>query len=213
MKSLLYDTQCLAPSYGRWLEQADARSAYAIHELSLQVLQSAIPTGTWALKTPQHLWHLPALRERYPDARLIWTHRDPASVVPSTASLNMAFYRTWCRDPDPRAAGAEWNRKLRIGVERGLQYDAAQPDASWCCHVQYAELMKDPVGSVRRIYAHFGAEVSELHARRMERWMLDRPQQTFGRHVYVASELGLSKAQLDSEYADYRARFGVPSES
>jgi hypothetical protein len=43
--------------------------------------------------------------------------------------------------------------------------------------------------------------------------MLDRPQQTFGRHVYVASELGLSKAQLDSEYADYRARFGAPSES
>jgi len=213
LKSLMFSTQAIMPAYGRWLEGADARPLYAMHELVLQILQSALPTETWALKTPQHLWHLEALRERYPDARLIWTHRDPAAVVPSVASLNMAFYRTWCRDPDPRVAGDHWNRTLRYGVERGLRYDAAQSDRGWCCHVQYAELMKDPVGSVRRIYAHFGDEVSPLHARRMERWMQDRPQQAFGRHVYRAEELGLSRAQIDADYAEYRARFAVPSEA
>ena len=212
-RSLQFETQAPAPGYGRWLEEADPRPAYAIHELVLQILQAALPTGTWVLKTPQHLWHLEALRERYPDARLCWTHRDPAAVVPSVASLNMAFYRTWCRAPDPTAAGAYWNHKLRVGVERGLRFDALQGGQPWCHHMQYAELMRDPIGAVRRLYAHFGDEVSELHARRMRRWMQDRPQQAFGRHVYRAEELGLSRAALDAEYADYRERFGVAREA
>jgi hypothetical protein len=33
-----------------------------------------------------------------------------------------------------------------------------------------------------------------------------------GRHVYDASELGLSREALDAEYADYRERFLVPRE-
>jgi hypothetical protein len=212
LKSLQFETQAPAPSYGRWLEQADPRPAYAIHQLVLQSLQSTIPTGTWALKTPQHLWHLPALRERYPDARLVWTHRDPAAVVPSVASLNQAFYRTWCRNPDPKATGAYWNHKLRVGVERGLRFDAEQQGRSWCHHLHYAELMKDPVGAVERLYAHFGDSVSDLHARRMRRWMQERGQAAFGRHVYVASELGLSRESLAEEYRDYRERFGVARE-
>lgn len=212
-RSLQFETQLPAASYGRWLEQADARPAYALHRLVLQILQSAQPTGSWALKTPQHLWHLEALLACYPDARLVWTHRDPAAVVPSVASLNMAFYRTWCRAPDPLATGPYWNHKLRVGVERGLRFDAEQGGRAWCHHLQYAELLKDPVGCVRRLYAHFGEEVTELHARRMQRWLQDRPQQAFGRHVYRAEELGLSRAALDALYADYRERFEVPRET
>jgi len=37
---------------------------------------------------------------------------------------------------------------------------------------------------VRALYVHFGAQVSPLHARRMEVWMRDRHQEVHGRHVY-----------------------------
>ena len=80
-------TQALLPAYGRWLEKTDMRSAYRFHRLALQVLQSRLPTGTWSLKTPNHLWCLDDLAEAYPDARLVWTHRDPAQVVPSVAMV------------------------------------------------------------------------------------------------------------------------------
>jgi hypothetical protein len=134
-------------------------------------------------------------------------------VVPSVASLNMAFYRTWCRNPDPVATGAYWNHELRVGVERGLAFDREQQGRSWCHHLQYAELMKDPVGSVQRLYAHFGDEVTPLHERRMRRWMQERGQSAFGRHSYRAEELGLSRAALAEQYADYNERFGVAREA
>ena len=211
-RSLQIETQVRVPAYKAWLERADMRPAFAIHRLVLQILQSRLPTERWALKTPQYLWCLPALREAYPEAKLVWTHRDPVPVVGSVASLNQAFYRTWARDPDPVATGAYWSGHVATAVERGLAFDARQGGQPWCHHLHYAELMKDPIGAVEALYAAFGERVTPLHRRRMEAWMRDRPQSTFGRHRYDLADFGLSRAALDERFAAYRARFDVPCE-
>ncbi len=119
LRSLLIETQAHLPSYGRWLEKTDMHGAYAMHRLALQVLQSRIPTPVWSLKTPQHLWSLDTLLEFYPDARIVWTHRDPTKVVTSVASLNTSLQRLNVRTNDPLAIGADWNDKLHLAVTRG----------------------------------------------------------------------------------------------
>jgi hypothetical protein len=212
-RSLQIETQARVPRYRAWLEQADMSPTFALHRLVLQILQSRVPTERWALKTPQYLWCLPALRAAYPDARLVWTHRDPVPVVASVASLNQAFYRTWSRNPDPVVTGAYWSGHMAEAVRRGLAFDAAQADRRWCHHLHYTELMKDPVGAVEALYAHFGERVSDLHRRRMETWMRDRPQSAFGRHRYDLADFSLSAEALDRAYAPYRERFGVAREA
>jgi hypothetical protein len=211
-RSLQIETQARVPRYRAWLERADMRPAFAIHRLVLQILQSRLPTERWALKTPQYLWCLPALREAYPDARLVWTHRDPLPVVASVASLNQAFYRTWARSPDPVATGAYWSEHMAEAVARGLAYDQAQAGTAWCHHLRYTELTKDPIGAVEALYAHFGERVGELHRRRMEAWMRDRPQSAFGRHRYDLADFALQADALDGAYAAYRERFAIPRE-
>ena len=212
-RSLSFETQLLAPSYARWLEQCDMRSAYAIHELALQTLQSAIPTDRWSLKTPNHLWALDALLERYGDARLIWTHRDPKKVIPSVTSLNTAFYRTWSNHADPVAVGREWAQQLHLGVTRGMEHDDAQQGKPWCHHLLYEDLMKDPISAVRGLYAHFGEELMPLHEERMRVWMATRPQNTFGRHSYDMRDFGFTPEGLDEMFAAYCERFDVPNET
>ena len=212
-RSLQIETQVRVPGYKSWLEQADMRPAFALHRLVLQILQSRLPTERWALKTPQYLWCLPALREAYPDARLVWTHRDPVPVIGSVASLNQAFYRTWAHDPDPVATGAYWSEHVTTAAQRGLAFDTEQTGRAWCHHLRYSELMKDPIGAVEALYASFGEGVSSLHRRRMEAWMRDRPQSTFGRHRYDLADFGLRAESLDARFAAYRARFDVPRES
>ena len=213
LRSLLIETQGFVPSYGRWLQDADMGGAYAMHRLALQVLQSRMPTETWSLKTPQHLWSLDALLETYPDARIVWTHRDPARVVPSTASLNLSLQRLNSSRGDPLEVGADWNDKLHLAVSRGIAFDEARDGAEWCAHLQYAELMADPIAAVRGLYARFGDEVSPLHARRMEAWMRDRPQDVHGRHRYELADFGLTREGLEERYEAYCKRFGVPKES
>jgi hypothetical protein len=212
LRSLMIETQAHIPSYGRWLEKTDMRGAYAMHRLALQVLQSRIPTPAWSLKTPQHLWHLDTMREFYPDARIVWSHRDPTKVVTSVASLNTSLQRLNVRTNDPVAIGRDWNDKLHLAVTRGIEFDKRQEDRNWCHHLQYAELMADPIATVRKLYAHFGAQVGTLHARRMEVWMRERHQEAHGRHVYDPADFGLSVAGIAERYAEYRERFAVPDE-
>jgi Sulfotransferase family len=212
LRSLLIETQAHIPSYGRWLEKTDVRGAYAMHRLALQVLQSRIPTPAWSLKTPQHLWSLDTLLEFYPDARIVWTHRDPLKVVPSVASLNTSLQRLNMRANDPVAVGRDWDDKLHLAVTRGIEFDRRQNGRSWCHHLQYADLMADPIGAVRALYAHFGAEVGALHARRMEVWIRERHQEVHGRHVYDPADFGLTPEGIAERYSEYRERYAVPEE-
>jgi len=212
IRTLGVETQAYVPSYGRWLAVCDMRPAYAQHRLALQALQSAQPTERWVLKTPNHLWCLETLRAEYPDARIVWTHRDPGPVVTSLASLNNALQRTFTRRRDPRPTAEEWRGKAFHAVARGMAFDAGAP-AGWCRHVAYRELLEDPVGTVEAIYAHFGAAVGPLHRRRMQAWMRERHQSAFGRHRYDPADFGWSYDEIAEQFGAYRERYAIPREA
>jgi hypothetical protein len=212
VRTLALETQAHVPTYARWLESADMTPAYAQHRLALQTLQSRQPTERWILKTPNHLWHLDALLSAYPDARIIWTHRDPGPVITSLASLANAGQRplTWRSDPRPTAE--EWKRKCAFALGSAVAFDDKSAEG-WCQHVHYDALLADPLQTVRDLYAHFGAEVSDLHARRMEVFLKDRPKDAFGRHLYDPADFGWTYAGLAEEFLDYTQRYHIRSES
>ena len=212
VRTLALETQAHVPAYARWLERADMAPAYAQHKLALQALQSVQPTERWILKTPNHLWHLEALLGAYPDARIIWTHRDPGPVVTSLASLANAGQRPLTRRADPRPTAEEWKRKCTFALDSAAAFEEASGDG-WCRHLHYDALMADPVGAVRDLYRRFGDEVSDLHARRMEAFLEQRPRDAFGHHRYDPSDFGWTYSGLAEEFADYTSRYQVTPEA
>jgi hypothetical protein len=60
---------------------------------------------------------------------------------------------------------------------------------------------------VSALYAAHGEEVTDLHARRMRAWLVDRPQDAFGRHRYDPADFGWTYDELADEFADYSARY------
>ena len=211
LRSLGLETTAFVPSYGRWLDGCDMAPAYEQHRLALQVLQSAQPTERWVLKTPNHLWCLPTLLDFYPDARVVWSHRDPGKVVTSVASLVNTIQRMGAARRDPRPVAEEWLAKLESGLDKGMAFDE-KADAGWCHHLQYSALMRDPKAAMRALYAHFGETLSPLHERRIEAWMRDRPQTAHGRHVYDPADYGWSYDGLAERFAGYRERYGIERE-
>jgi hypothetical protein len=211
VRTLALETQAHVPTYARWLESADMTPAYAQHRLALQALQSRQPTERWILKTPNHLWHLDALLAAYPDARIIWTHRDPGPVVTSLASLANAGQRPLTARTDPRPTAEEWKRKCAFALGSALAFDE-KAGSGWCQHLHYDALVRDPVGTVRELYRHFDSEVTDLHARRMEVFLEHRPKDAFGRHRYDPSDFGWSYAGLAEEFSGYTERYHVRSE-
>jgi len=211
LRTLALEIQAHVPSYASWLEQADMSPAYAQHRLALQTLQSRQPTERWILKTPNHLWHLEALHAAYPDARIVWTHREPGPVITSLASLANAGQRpqTWRRDPRPTAE--EWKRKCAFAIRSAVAYDDDNGNG-WCQHLHYDELMADPVGTVQSLYQRFGDEISDLHARRMLSFLENRPKDALGRHLYDPADFGWTYARINEEFSDYIRRYQVRPE-
>lgn len=215
LRCLGMETQGLVPSYGRWLQNCDMTPAYIQHKKALQALQIGQPTETWVLKTPNHLWCLDTLLEFYPDARLIWTHRDPGPVTASVASLNSTLQGIFAKQTDPIAVGKNWIQKLQHAVDCGMDYDdraSAQGNPDWCVHIQYNDLMRDPLGTLRRIYSHFGETPSSLHEKRTEAWLREKPQNEFGRHVYDPTDFGWTYDGLANTWKSYVERFGIERE-
>ena len=210
LRTMALETQAHVPSYARWLEQADMAPAYAQHRAALQTLQSRQPTQRWILKTPNHLWHLDALVDCYPDARIIWTHREPGPVVTSLASLANEGQRPLTSRTDPRPTAEEWKRKCHFALGSAMAYDDDHP-GGWCRHLRYDDLFADPVAVVSDLYASVGETVGDLHVRRMQAWLRDRPQDAFGRHRYDPADFGWTYPGLAEEFADYSARYLVPA--
>jgi hypothetical protein len=211
VRTLGVETQAFVPSYGRWLQGCDMAPAYAQHQLALQSLQAAQPTQRWVLKTPNHLWCLETLLATYPDARVIWTHRDPGKVITSLASLTNTLQRMFTHRRDPVPAAQEWRGKARFAMESGMDFDARAPDG-WCQHLRFEDLMKDPIGAVRSLYARYGEAPCDLHVRRMEVWVQERGRHSDGRHVYNPSDFGWTYEGLAETFSDYSERYEIERE-
>ena len=64
-----------------WMLTHRAEGMYPFHARVLQQLQWKGPKGRWIIKSPNHMVDLPDLLETYPDASVVWTHRDPISTM------------------------------------------------------------------------------------------------------------------------------------
>jgi hypothetical protein len=199
------------PTYRDWLFDADHAPAYEAHRRMLQHLQWRTP-GRWVLKYPKHLLALDTLLTTYPDARLVWTHRDPAVVLPSVASLT-GYMRSPTPGYDPVRFGREWASLEEAVLRRGLSVRDRNPDPERDHDVHYADLMRDPIGTIEGIYAQFGMTLSSGAAAAMQAWIDSHPQREHGTHRYTAEEFGLSPDRLRRRFSFYSERFGIEPET
>ena len=206
LRTIGMETIAFTPAYGDWLDHADMTPAYAIHKQTLQAFQCAQPTGHWVLKSPNHLWCLPALLAAYPDARIIWAHRDPSQVLPSLASLNCAMQMQFTKVLDPPRVGNYWADKIDTAISAATAFDDAQTSA-WCYHVQYEDLVADPVATLQNIYASFGTTTTALYQQRVTTWLRQKPQHAEGIHSYDPADFGWSAASLQQRFQTYRERY------
>jgi hypothetical protein len=213
VRSPRFATTCWIPTYEAWIDHADLRPAYQFHRRFLQQLQWRGPEVQWVLKSPAHLAGLEALLETYPDARIIQTHRDPLVAIPSLASLRTVLHSAFSARVDPCAIGRAttqyWAEVLARAIDFRRQHPAAQ---GRFCDVPYEALIRDPMGTVQRLYTALGRPLSAEAAAGMRRYLAQHPQHRAGVHRYSLAQFGLDAAEETHRYSAYRAYFDIPSE-
>ena len=80
-------------------------------------------------------------------------------------------------------------------------------------HMYYSEMMRDPMGVMRRIYDWAGDDLTVDTEDRMRSWLSDHPQTRFGLNNYSLDQYGLSVAELEPVFAEYLSEFDIELES
>lgn len=213
MWGMKHEAQWTVPTYGRWCEGEDATPAYRHMADLLRLVgwsQQESSLRPWILKTPQHMLDLPALLKVFPDARLIFTHRDPRAVVGSAASLAWNQTIIYSDHADAKVLGREWLRKTALMTERMIDARRAIP-AERMIDVQYDDMERDWRGAMARVYRFLGFEMDSALPG-MERY-IERSRALKRRaHSYSLEQFGLGEGEVVERLGDYIRRFDVPME-
>lgn len=196
------------PSYESWLLARDLDGAYRFHRDVLQVLQSRRPPGRWHLKNPGDLCWLETIVAVYPDVRFVWTHREPAAVLPSVCDLVGLVSGLATDDLDPVALGAHQVDFWATAVERGLAgRDRLGEDRF--VDVAVADLTADPVGTVAALYEGVGWAFTGAAERGVADWWMANPPGRHGGHQPDPARHGLEADAVNERFGAYRRRFGA----
>lgn len=212
--SMIYFVQYFVPTYDRWVIESEMHSALKWHRRFLQVLQWKTPGKRWALKSPQHLWHLQHIHREYPDALFVQTHRDPVKIVISTSNLAATLQGMSSEHADVGKVTRYYAKALAQGYNNTVAYrkSGLLPD-SQVVDLYFRDFMADQVGTVRRAYEHFDMALSDTAATAMQSFLNDNPADKHGKHLYSLANTGMEEAELRALFTEYEAYFNVPRES
>ena len=207
-RTLHFEGQGAIPGYVQWWLGCDMAPAYRHHRRVLKLLQWRCPPTRWNLKSPPDICHLDAMTAEYPDVRIIWTHRDPAKVLPSVCKL-IAIIRALCAEHvDLHALGRAELELWSEAMRRGLAFRRRVGDDAFA-DVFMDDLVAQPIETVAGVYDRFGLPFTAQAEAAMRAWLIANPQHKHGAPRYTLEEFGLSVDEVRRSFREYTQHFNI----
>jgi hypothetical protein len=190
----------------------DSAAQYRLHKGMLQQFQYNRPRKYWVLKG-FHGFRLKEFFDTYPDANLVWLHRDPVQVAASRTMM-MADILDGIVGPIDLAVEAKKHLEMtRASIANTMTNPMV--DDPRILHIPYTDFTADPVGTVSRYYAFCGRVLTGEADASMRDYLVRNRGDRHGKFRYSASlltDIGENLEDLHAEFAPFRERFGVSIE-
>lgn len=207
-QSLRFENTHRIPSYQAWIDRHGHHDAFRFHRRFLQHLDAQTPGRRWVLKSPDHVFCLEAIRAAYPDAVIVFLHRDPLSVVSSCARLAERLRRPFTNHLDPHQVGQQVSARLVQAADHMMEAEGHLPRI---LHLHYGQVVAEPVAAIRTLYRHCGFELSKPAEQRMAGFLARPHRRRVRTHDF--SSFGLDAGTLRDRFARYVRHFAVPEEA
>ncbi len=190
----------------------DSAAQNRLHRMMLQALQYRRPKKHWVLKG-FHGFRLKALFETYPDATLVWLHRDPVQVAASSTAMMRDIMEGIVGKIDLVAEAKMHLERVRMSIANTMSNPLVSDPRVH--HVRYKDFVADPVGTVRGYYAFAGRKFTAEAEAAMRLYLAQNKGDRHGKFEYstqVLTDAGYDIAALNAEFAPFRERYGVEIE-
>lgn len=199
----------------RWRDHylaADQTSHYAYMKDVLRILQRRRGPKRWVLKCPQHLEQLTVLDRTFPDATVIFTHRDPVAVLQSILTMLAYGQRVNRKKVEIAALVEYWTARIE-GMLRACVRDRATIPTDRSLDVRFSNFTAREMNSVESIYRKAGIALGVETRLALERYLYDHRRGGAGRVAYdLEGDFGIAPASIRERFGFYYDRFDVPVE-
>lgn len=167
----------------------------------------------WVLKCPQHLEQLPVLMRTFPDATVVFTHRDPVAVLQSTITMQAYTQRMNRRHMALQALLEYWSGRIEH-LLRACVRDRDLVPASHSLDSPFHLFMADQMGALERVYAAAGLELDTTARTQLDHYIAEHPRGKEGQVIYdLRRDFGADPAALYARFRFYFERFPVKVEA
>lgn len=206
------------PSYDAYFSQHSPDYHFYWHKRMLKLLQWKFKKPHWLFKNPTHMPRIRDLLKAYPDAKIIFPHRDPIVSADSVVNVSGAIFhwRTdfpYCYD-DTASAWVDIEPRVQMWDDIiGMIEDGTLRPGFYANSI-YADLMRDPESALRGIYRDLRLDLAPAALSRMLGFLEERNSGSHGNAArYERSRPDDARTVSERQrYARYQQYFGVPDE-
>ena len=201
------------PSYQKHLYSQDIAEMYRWHHKVLKLLQWRFKRPHWLMKGCNHEPYIPQLLAEYPDARIIFTHRDPIKSVSSVVSVQGTIFR-FRTDSTFSDSYENWLRLDMVAamLEKRIGWieDGTLPKGQFA-NLRFSEFSDRPIDALKQLYDDLGLTWTGTAQSKIAAYLARKPKGVFGAHRYATGDQRAVRSEraLFKRYQDY---FGVPDE-
>ena len=190
----------------------DSAAQNRIHKMMLQAFQYKRPKKGWVLKG-FHGFRLKEFFATYPDATLVWLHRDPVQVAASSTAMMRDIMEGIVGKIDMVAEAKMHLERVRMSIANTMANPLVNDPRVH--HVRYKDFVADPVGTVRGYYTFAGRIFTPSAEAAMRDYLANNKGDRHGKFDYstrLLTDAGADIAALNEEFRPFRERFGVDIE-
>ena len=190
----------------------DSAAQNRIHKMMLQALQYKRPKKYWVLKG-FHGHRLKEFFATYPDATLVWLHRDPVQVAASSTAMMRDIMEGIVGPIDLVAEAKMHVDRVRASIQNTMTNPLIRDPR--IMHVRYKDFVADPIGTIGKYYTFTGRELTPQAKAAMQDYLASNKGDRHGKFDYstrLLTDAGFDIDTLNEEFRPFRERYGVEIE-
>jgi Sulfotransferase family len=212
--SYVWEFSLHAPDWRDYYLSHDQTPHYEYEKTMLQVLQwQRGEAKRWIVKAPQHFEQLRPIMNVFPDALVVFTHRDPVASLQSIITPNAYTTRWREKVVDLDYTLEYWSDRYGRLLDSYLRdIDIVPSDQR--CELLFHEFVGNDVPTVEQIYQAAGIEMTESARGELDHYMLSHQRGAHGQLGFdLRGDFSADPAQIRARYSDYIDRVPVAIEA